>query len=101
MLAVIEACGRQFMVRPGDKIQLEGTGPGVGEEMTFEKVLSVGSTLGSPTVAGAKVTGKVVSAGRGTKIYVQKFKRRKNYRRRFGFRATVFDVQITGVSEAD
>jgi large subunit ribosomal protein L21 len=95
MHAVIEACGRQFVVRPGDRIQLEGNEHVPGDEVTFDKVLVMGEVLGTPTVQGAAVKGKVLSAGRGPKIYVQKYKRRKNYRRRTGFRASVFEVEIT------
>ncbi len=46
------------------------------------------------------VKGEVVYVGRGPKLYVQKFKRRKNYRRRTGFRAEIFKVEITGFEEA-
>ena len=100
MQAVIESSGRQYLVRPGDTIELEGAGRTVGDEITFDRVLALDERLGTPLVEGARVTGRVVSAGRGPKIYVQKFKRRKNYRRRTGFRACVFEVEITGVEEA-
>jgi len=100
MHAVIETGGRQFLVRPGDRIQLEGKDRSVGDEVLFDRVLSVNTTTGSPTLAGATVKGRVVSSGRGPKIYVQKFKRRKNYRRRVGFRADLFEVEITDVAEA-
>ncbi len=100
MHAVIQTGGRQLLVRAGDKIQLEGLDPQVGDEVTFDKVLSVGDRLGSPFLDGASVKGKVITTGRGPKIYVQKFKRRKNYRRRVGHRAPVYQVEITEVPES-
>lgn len=98
MYAVIEAQGRQHLVHAGDTIQLEGPAT-VGDSMTFDRVLSVGGRLGNPVVSGAKVVGKVVGVGKGPKIYVQKFRRRQHYRRRTGFRATLFQVHIDEITE--
>lgn len=95
MHAVIETRGRQFLVRSGDRICLEGVDHQSGDEVTFDRVLAMGDNLGSPVLEGASVRGKVVSVGRGPKIYIQKFKRRKNYRRRTGFRTSIFEVVIT------
>ena len=100
MHAVIESCGRQHLVRPGDRVSLEGTDVTVGDEVTFDRVLALGEKTGTPLVEGAEVKGRVVSTGRGPKIYVVKFKRRKNYRRRVGFRASIYEVEITDIPEA-
>jgi len=94
MHAVIDTGGKQLLVRSGDTIELEGTDREVGQEVQFDRVLALGDQIGAPVVEGAAVTGTVVSVGRGPKIYVQKFKRRKNYRRRRGYRASVFQVKI-------
>ena len=98
MYAVIETGGHQIKVTQGDVIVLEGKDKKVGEKLTFDRVLALGGKLGAPTIAGAKVTGEVVFAGKGEKIYVQKYKHRKQYRRRTGFRASIFRVKITGIT---
>ncbi len=98
MYAVIETGGHQIKVSQGDVIELEGTERKVGDELTFDRVLALGDRLGAPVVDGAKVTGRVVFSGKGEKIYIQKYRARKNYRRRTGFRASIFRVKITGIS---
>jgi large subunit ribosomal protein L21 len=98
MYAVIETGGHQIKVSQGDVIMLEGKDRKVGDELTFDRVLALGDKLGAPTLPGAKVTGKVVFSGKGEKIYVQKYRARKQYRRRTGFRASIFRVKITGIS---
>ncbi len=97
MYAVIETGGHQMKVSQGDVITLEGKERKVGDELTFDRVLAVDGKIGTPTVAGASVKGQVVFAGKGEKIYVQKYKARKQYRRRTGFRATIFKVKITNI----
>jgi len=98
MYAVIETGGHQIKVSAGDVIELEGKERKVGDELTFDRVLALGDRIGAPTIAGAKVTGQVVFAGKGAKIVIQKFKRRKQYRRRAGFRPSIFRVKITAIS---
>jgi large subunit ribosomal protein L21 len=97
MYAVIETGGHQLKVSQGDVITLEGKDRKVGDELTFDRVLAMDGKVGTPTVAGAAVKGKVVFAGRGEKIYIQKYKARKQYRRRTGFRASIFKVEITNI----
>ena len=98
MHAVIEASGHQFKVSQGDVIEIDGRDRKVGDEVAFDRVLLVGDKLGTPTVAGAKVTGQVVFAGKGDKIYVQKYRRAKAYRVRTGYRASICRVKITSIT---
>lgn len=98
MYAVIEASGHQYKVTQGDVIEIDGRDRKVGESVDFDRVLVCGDKLGTPTVAGAKVTGEVVFAGKGEKIYVQKFRRGIAYRRRTGYRASLCKVKITAIS---
>lgn len=98
MYAVIETSGHQFKVSQGDVIEIEGKDKKVGDTVAFDRVLVVGSKLGTPTVSGAKVTGEVVFTGKGDKIFVQKFRRAIAYRRRTGYRASICKVKITGIS---
>src|SRR5262245_439927 len=98
MHAVIEGSGHQFKVSQGDVIERDGRERKVGDEVEFGRLLLVGDKLGTPTVAGAKVTGQVVLAGKGEKIYVQKYRRAKAYRVRTGYRASLCRVKITSIT---
>jgi large subunit ribosomal protein L21 len=73
-----------------------------GAKVTFDEVLlsSDGQTIraGTPLVAGARVEAEVVGEGKEPKIYVFKFKRRKNYRRKTGHRQRYTEVRITDVT---
>jgi large subunit ribosomal protein L21 len=72
-----------------------------GSKLSFDDVLLTSDgdkvTTGRPTIKGASVTAEVVGEVKGDKIYVFKFKRRKNYRRKTGHRAKFTEVKITGV----
>ncbi|HEX7024963.1 MAG TPA: 50S ribosomal protein L21, partial [Gemmatimonadales bacterium] len=72
-----------------------------GSTITFDEVLLTSDgekvTAGTPTVKGASVTAEVLGEVKGEKIYVFRFKRRKNIRRKTGHRAKFTDVRITGV----
>jgi large subunit ribosomal protein L21 len=102
MYAIFKALGKQFRAEKGitlrlplmDKMQ-------AGDPLTFDEVLLTSDgdsiTAGTPTVDGAKVTAEVVGHGKEAKIYVFKFKRRKNYRRKTGHRQKYTEVKITDV----
>ena len=76
-----------------------------GAAVTFDEVLMVSSgdggtvNVGKPTVAGAKVTGEIVEQGRGEKLVVFKFRRRKNYVRRNGHRQDYTAVKISAINQ--
>lgn len=103
MYAIFENGSHQYRVSPGDTITLDHR-PGVndGDEVVFDKVLLVvgpdGARIGMPTVEGARVVGQLVRQFRGKKIIIQKFRRRKNMRRRRGHRQRWATVQVTDVS---
>lgn len=90
MYAVIETGGKQYRVAEGDSIFVEKLNVSEGEQITVDTVLLVSNgekvSVGNPTVAGAKVTAKVVEQGRGKKIIVFKYKAKKNYRKKSGHR---------------
>ncbi|CDZ99825.1 50S ribosomal protein L21 [Jeotgalicoccus saudimassiliensis] len=89
MFAIIETGGKQVKVEEGQSIFVEKLEVEEGAEFTFDKVLFVGGDsvkVGVPTVEGATVTATVEKHGRGKKINVIKFKRRKNYSRKQGHR---------------
>ena len=99
MYAIFRAQGKQFRAEKGKTLRLPLLGAEAGSKVTFEEVLltSDGETIraGSPLVGGAKVLAEVVGDGKEPKIYVFKFKRRKNYRRKTGHRQGYTEVRIT------
>ena len=101
MYAIIRAGVKQFKAEKGKTLRLPLMDAEAGAKVTFEEVLlsSDGQTIkaGNPLVKGAKVTGEVVGDGKEPKIYVFKFKRRKNYRRKTGHRQGYTEVRITDV----
>jgi len=101
MYAIIRAGGKQFRAEKGKTLRLPLMSAEAGSKITFDEVLlsSDGQTIkaGTPLVSGAKVIGEVVGEGKEPKIYVFKFKRRKNYRRKTGHRQRFTEVRITDV----
>ena len=89
MKATFITSGRQFTVTQGDILIVnQYPGKNEGDVLTFDQVLLVGegasAKIGTPTVAGAKVTAKILENKRGEKIYIFKHRRRKGYYRRPG-----------------
>ncbi len=90
MYAVVETGGKQYRVTPGDTIEVETLEGEVGSEVELDKVLAVtsdsGELLTGEEVAAAKVKATIAAHGRGDKIIVFKFKRKKQYKRTIGHR---------------
>ena len=104
MYAIIVDGGRQYRVEPGMEVDVDYRDVPQGESLTFEKVLAVsgddGLQLGSPTVDGASVTASIIGPKMDKNIYVQKFRRRKNSRRRTGHRQMHTRVRIEKIAGA-
>ena len=104
MYAIIEACGRQYKVENGMEVFFEKLDVEEGKKVTFDKVILISDNgkveVGNPTIAGAKVEGKVVSNGRGKKILVYKYKAKKNERKTRGHRQDYTKVEITSIKTA-
>lgn len=104
MYAIVETGGRQYRVSPGDRIDVEKLAGQVGDAITLTTVLMVGQgatvTVGSPTVAEARVEACIVAQKRGKKIIIFKHKRRKNYRRKQGHRQWLTSLRITQIHAA-
>ena len=102
MYAIFEDGSHQFRVSEGDRIVVDRRQGDPGSELVFSKVLLVagpdGATIGTPVVEGARVVAKVVDQFRDKKIIIQKFRRRKNMRRRNGHRQPHTRVRITSVA---
>jgi large subunit ribosomal protein L21 len=100
MYAVIKTGGKQYKVAQGDRLRVEKLSGDVGAAITLDQVLLVAGDalkLGKPLVAGAKVEAKIVEQGRGRKLVVFKFRRRKNYRRHTGHRQPFTALEITNI----
>jgi len=102
MYAVIESGGKQHRVVEGEILRLEKLDSATGETIDFDKVLLVANgedvKIGAPYVSGGKVQAEVLSHGRGDKVHIIKFKRRKHHMKQQGHRQWFTEVKITGIS---
>ncbi|WP_028023517.1 50S ribosomal protein L21 [Enterovibrio calviensis] len=102
MYAVFQSGGKQHRVSEGQTIRLEKLDIETGSTVEFDSVLLVANgeevTVGAPFLAGGKVTAEVVTHGRGDKVKVVKFRRRKHSRKQMGHRQWFTEVKITGIS---
>lgn len=101
MYAVIETGGKQYRVQPGDTVVVEKLPGSAGDAVEFDQVLLLSDddnvAVGRPVIDGARVTGQIVEQGRDKKVIVYKFKRRKDYRRKYGHRQSFTAVKINDV----
>ena len=100
MFAVITTGGKQYKVNEQDIIFVEKLDAEENTEVKFDVVAlytDAGFKAGTPTVAGATVTGKVLKNGKGKKIYVLKYKSKKNEKKKIGHRQPYPKVQITKI----
>jgi len=102
MYAVIVSGGKQHRVVEGETLRLEKLDIATGETVDFDQVLMVGEgdsvKIGAPYVEGGKVTAEIVSHGRGDKVHIIKFRRRKHFRKQQGHRQWFTEVKITGIN---
>ena len=98
MYAVIKTGGKQYRVSAGEKLKVEQIPADIGQEITLDQVLMVGSgsdvKVGAPLVAGARVTAKIVAHGRGEKVRIFKLRRRKHYQKHQGHRQNFTEIEI-------
>ncbi len=99
MYAVIRTGGKQYRVAPGDVLKVEKLEHQDGA-VEFSDVLAISGETGSfeSSLEGAKVTGTVLGQGRGDKILVFKFKRKKQYKRMQGHRQAFTEIKIGEIS---
>lgn len=104
MYAVIKTGGKQYKVSEGQTIKVETLAGEPGAAVEFNEVLMVvegeSVQIGAPFLAKAAVAGEVVSHGRGKKVKIIKFKRRKHQLKRMGHRQNYTEVKITGIKAA-
>jgi|SRR5665647_1529592 large subunit ribosomal protein L21 len=102
MYAVIKTGGKQYRVSAGDKLKVEKLVGDVGSDVTIDQVLMLADgdnvTIGAPVIAGASVQAKVLAHGRGDKVMIFKFRRRKHYRKTQGHRQDYTEIQIGDIA---
>src|SRR5580704_5135199 len=100
MYAVIRAGGKQYRVAPGDVIRVEKIGTGTDGHVEFPEVLAVSGEAGQvgKPQAEARVVGEIVGEGRGAKILVFHYKRKKQYKKLRGHRQSFTAVRITEIA---
>ena len=102
MYAVIKTGGKQYKVEQGQKIRVEKIDAESGASVELDKVLMIADgenvTIGTPYVDGGKVTATITEHGRGKKVRIIKFRRRKHHKKTQGHRQAYTDLEITGIA---
>ncbi len=102
MFVIVETGGKQYRLQEGDKVRVERLEGEEGSQITIDSVLAAGSgaamKVGRRRLEGARVTATIVKQGRGPKIRIYKFKRRKGYRRTKGHRQEFTEIRIDQIA---
>ncbi|MFH0987939.1 MAG: 50S ribosomal protein L21 [Parcubacteria group bacterium] len=102
--AVIKTGGKQYIVREGDKLQIEKLDREIGAEFDFEEVLLIGNgkaentQIGAPLVSGAKIHARVLDHGKADKKIVFKFTHKTRYKKKKGHRQPYTKVEILKIT---
>lgn len=102
MYAVVVTGGKQYRVTPGEWLRVEKIEGETGSTVTLDRVLMVADgdavKVGSPALAGATVSAEIIGQGRGKKVDIIKFRRRKHHRKHQGHRQAYTEIKITGIN---
>lgn len=102
MYAVIKTGGKQYKVQQGDTLRVEKLDAAEGDTISLSDVLMVIDdgkiNVGKPLIEGASVSAKVVGHGRGDKVTIIKFRRRKHHRKQMGHRQSYTELSIEGIT---
>jgi len=102
MYAVIKTGGKQYRVEEGQTLRVEKIAADAGSAIDLDEVLMVANgddvKIGTPLVESGKVSAEIVEHGRGDKVRIVKFRRRKHYRKQMGHRQSYTAIKITGIS---
>ncbi len=102
MYAVIKSGGKQYKVAEGDKLRVERLDSAEGATVELDSVLMIADgdnvKVGTPYVQGGKVSALVKGHGRGRKVEIVKFRRRKHHRKQMGHRQNYTELEITAIS---
>jgi large subunit ribosomal protein L21 len=103
MYAVFQTGGKQYRVSEGDVVRVESLEAEAGATVDFDKVLLVSdgdaTEIGTPYVSGGRVSATVTGHGRGEKLMIVHFRRRKHSRKQMGHRQNYTELKITGISK--
>jgi len=101
MLAVIKTGGKQYLIKPGDKIKVEKLDKKEGTEISFSDVLLLEKNkkieIGTPKVKTATVEAKILKHGKRDKLIIFKYKAKKRYKRKIGHRQPYTEIEIVGI----
>ena len=101
MYAVIKTGGKQYRVAPGQVLRVEQIDAAEGADVELDDVLLISDgedvRVGTPRVEGGRVQARVRSHGRGRKVEIIKFKRRKHHMKRMGHRQAYTELEITDI----
>ena len=101
MYAVVQSGGKQYRVEQGQTIRVERLSGDVGQKVEIADVLLVADgsqvSIGQPLVRGARVSAEIVRQGKGKKLLIYKYRRRKRYRRKQGHRQPFTALKITAI----
>lgn len=101
MYAVIATGGKQYRVAKGQTLKIEKLPEDAGKSIEFAEVILTADgdkiNVGAPFVKGAKVMAEIVSQGRGDKVRILKFRRRKHHMKQAGHRQYLTEVKITDI----
>lgn len=102
MLAIIKTGGKQYLVKPGDKIKVEKIEGEEGKEIVFSEVLLLEKNkkieIGKPKVEKAQVSAKIVRQDKGKKLIIFKYKPKKRFQQKKGHRQLFTEVEIKEIS---
>ena len=100
--AIVQTGGKQYRVEPGDTVRVEYLPGEAGQAVALDDVRMIRHegdvVLGTPSIAGAKVTAEVIEQGRDKKVIVFKYKAKTRYRRKNGHRQSYTELRVTGIS---
>ncbi|MBI5449479.1 50S ribosomal protein L21 [Candidatus Gottesmanbacteria bacterium] len=104
MFAVVRIAGKQYTVRPDQKILVDSLAGGEGDAVTFDEVLLLvdekKTSVGTPTLKDVSVRAKIIKQQKGDKVDVLRYKSKVRHRRHIGFRAHLTELQILAIGKA-
>lgn len=102
MYAVVKTGGKQYRVTQGEYLKVEKLEGSEGDTIELDQVLMIADganlKIGAPLLDGGKVTATIKSHGRGKKVEIMKFRRRKHHQKRTGHRQSYTEIEITGIN---
>ena len=102
MYAVVKTGGKQYRVTQGEYLKVEKLEGNEGDTIELDQVLMIADgdnlKIGAPLLDGGKVTATLKSHGRGKKVEIMKFRRRKHHQKRTGHRQSYTEIEITGIN---